>query len=109
MSPLRKCLKEPATYLALLGVVAVGACADSFRNPDRQLTARAWVALVRGYQSVGSPLLAGYVQCRYQPTCSRYSIETVQRYGVRRGLALTASRLWRCRAGVPLGTRDPVP
>ena len=109
MSPLRKFLRQPATYLALLGVLAAGAYADSFRRPERQLTARAWVALVRGYQSVGSSLLAGYVQCRYQPTCSRYSIETVQRYGLRRGLALTAHRLWRCRGSVPVGTSDPVP
>jgi uncharacterized protein len=109
MSPLRKFLKQPATYLALLGLLVAAACADSLRRPDRQLTARVYIALVRGYQSVGSPRLAGYVQCRYRPTCSRYSIETVQRYGLRKGLALTAARLWRCRGSVPPGTSDPVP
>jgi putative membrane protein insertion efficiency factor len=109
MSPLRKLLKSPATYLAILALLAAAACADSFRPPDRQLTSRFYIALVRGYQCVGSPLLAPYVQCRYRPTCSRYSIETVQRYGLRRGFALTAARLWRCRQSVPLGTSDPVP
>ncbi|MGH9547288.1 MAG: membrane protein insertion efficiency factor YidD [Terriglobales bacterium] len=109
MSPLRKLLRQPATYLALLGVVAASVYADSFRRPDRQLTARVYIALVRDYQRVGSPRLVGYVQCRFRPTCSRYSIETVQRYGLRKGLALTAARLWRCRGSVPLGTNDPVP
>ena len=109
MSPLRKLLKHPATYLAILGLLAGSALADSFRLPERQLAARAYIVLVRGYQRLGNPLLAGYVQCRYRPTCSRYSIETVQRYGLRKGLALTAARLWRCRGSVPLGTSDPVP
>lgn len=109
MSPLRKLVKHPATYLAILGLLAGCALTDSFRPPERQLVSRAYIVLVRGYQRVGNPLLAGYVQCRYRPTCSRYSIETVQRYGLRRGLALTAARLWRCRASVPLGTTDPVP
>jgi putative membrane protein insertion efficiency factor len=109
MSPLRKLLKHPATYLALLGLVAGSVCADSFRPPERQLSARVYIVLVSGYQRLGSPLLSEYVQCRYRPTCSRYSIETVQRYGLRQGLALTAARLWRCRASVPSGTSDPVP
>jgi putative membrane protein insertion efficiency factor len=109
MSALRKFLKHPASYLAILALLAAAACADTFQRPDRQLTSRVYIALVRGYQSVGSPLLTPYVQCRYRPTCSRYSIETVQRYGLRKGLALTAARLWRCRGRVPLGTSDPVP
>lgn len=109
MSTLRKFLRHPATYLALLGLVAAGAYGDSFRPPDHQLSGRAYIALVRGYQSVGRPLTEGFVQCRYRPTCSRYSIEAVQRYGLRKGLALTSSRLWRCRSSVPLGSSDPLP
>ena len=109
MSPLRKLLKHPATYLAILGLLAGSVLADSLRPPERQLTARIYIVVVRAYQRVGNPVLAGSVQCRYRPTCSRYSIETVQRYGLRKGLALTAARLWRCRASVPLGTSDPVP
>ncbi len=59
MSPLRKLLKHPATYLALLGLVAGSVFADSFRPPERQLAARVYIVLVRGYQRLGSPLLAG--------------------------------------------------
>ena len=109
MSPLRKLLKHPATYLAILALLVPAAYVDSLQPSDRQLTSRVYIAMVRGYQSVGSPVLASFVQCRYRPTCSRYSIETVHRYGLRRGLALTAARLWRSRRTVPLGTADPVP
>jgi len=103
MPPLRKCLKHPGAYLALLGLLVAGTCADSFRLPDRQLSARTYIALVHGYQSLGRPVVAGVVQCRFRPTCSRYSIEAVQKYGLRKGLALTSARLLRCRGAVPLG------
>jgi putative membrane protein insertion efficiency factor len=108
MPPLRKWLKHPGTYLALFGLLTAVAFADSFRLPDRQLSARAYVALVHGYQSLGRPLVADFVQCRFRPTCSRYSIDAVQKYGLRKGLGLTAARLWRCRGTVPLGTSDPL-
>lgn len=108
MPPLRKYLKHPGTYLALFGVLMAIAGADSFRPPDQQLCARAYVAVVRGYQTVGRPVTAGFVQCRYRPTCSRYSVDAVHKYGLRKGLALTAARLWRCRRAVPMGTSDPL-
>jgi len=109
MPPLRKCLKHPGTYLALFGALVALAGADSFRPPERQLSARTYIVLVRGYQHVGQPVLRGFVQCRFRPTCSRYSIEAVQTYGLRQGFALTVARLWRCRSAVPLGTDDPLP
>lgn len=46
--------------------------------------------------------------CRFTPTCSQYAVEAVDRHGVRRGVALTARRLGRCRPGGPFGI-DPVP
>jgi hypothetical protein len=39
MSPLRKCLKHPGTYLALFGALVALAGADSFRPPEHQLSA----------------------------------------------------------------------
>jgi putative membrane protein insertion efficiency factor len=107
MPPLRKGLKHPGPYLALFGLLLSIAGADSFRPPDRQLSAQAYIALVYGYQHV-RPVAAEFVQCRFRPTCSRYSIEAVQKYGLRKGFALTAARLWRCRRTVPLGTNDPL-
>ena len=83
MPPLRKCLKHPGAYLALLGLLVAGTCADSFRLPDRQLSARTYIALVHGYQSLGRPVVAGVVQCRFRPTCSGSSIEAVQKWRFR--------------------------
>jgi putative membrane protein insertion efficiency factor len=58
---------------------------------------------------VGRPLLKDRVRCRYQPTCSDYSVEAVEKHGIRRGLVLTVRRINSCQTSVPMGTHDPVP
>jgi hypothetical protein len=67
-----------------------------------------WLALrsIWLYQKAISPYLPA--SCRYNPSCSRYSEEAIQRYGVVRGSWLGLRRLVRCR---PYGGRgyDPVP
>jgi putative membrane protein insertion efficiency factor len=62
--------------------------------------------LIRCYQLGLSPLLGP--ACRYEPSCSQYALEAVERHGVVRGLWLGARRLGRCH---PLGDHgyDPVP
>jgi len=64
------------------------------------------VALIRVYQWLVSPWLGP--ACRFEPTCSRYAIEAVQRHGSVRGPWLSLKRLARCH---PLGDHgyDPVP
>ena len=61
---------------------------------------------IRAYQAGLSPLLP--TSCRYLPSCSHYSHEAVNRYGVIKGAWLGAKRLARCH---PLGGKgyDPVP
>jgi hypothetical protein len=58
------------------------------------------------YQKTLSPLLP--TSCRYYPSCSHYSQEAVEKYGVLKGIWLGGKRLGRCR---PLGGQgyDPVP
>ncbi len=108
MPTLRKCLRHPGIYLALLGLTVALGMADGFRAPERQLTGPAYIALVHLYQHRGRAWLEGHVQCRFKPTCSDYSIDAVRKYGMVRGIGLTANRLWRCRKSVPLGSLDPV-
>jgi putative membrane protein insertion efficiency factor len=64
------------------------------------------ILLIRAYQWVVSPWLGP--ACRYEPSCSCYAIEAIERHGLVRGGALAARRLGRCH---PLGASgfDPVP
>jgi hypothetical protein len=111
MPPLRKWVASART--AGPGLIAVFVVAlllgDVARAPERQILARGYVYAVHVYQHSVRPLLVPYVRCRYKPTCSEYSAQAVQRFGLVRGVALTLRRVASCRTGVALGTADPVP
>lgn len=64
------------------------------------------LVLLRAYKRFVSPLLPP--MCRFEPTCSMYTMDAVTRYGVTRGLWLGARRLFRCHPLNP-GGWDPVP
>ena len=82
-----------AALLSILGYLSL----ESVLPPDRQPSAAAAVALIRGYQSVGSPAMASMgVRCRYNPTCSHYAAAAFGHYGAMEGLVRTAGRVWRC-------------
>lgn len=70
------------------------------------ILARLAVLMVRGYQVTLSPLLPS--ACRYQPTCSAYMIDALERYGALRGAWLGARRILRCHP-FARGGYDPVP
>ena len=74
-------------------------------SPARALRALL-LGLIRLYQLVLSPWLG--TQCRYQPTCSVYAAEALERFGVGRGMWLAAKRLGRCHPWGRSGY-DPVP
>ena len=106
---LRESLKKLRVWLALTLLLVVTLMVDLRRDPAHQVGARLYVMAVRGYQAIVSPRISGFVRCRYFPSCSEYSVQAVDRYGLARGIELTAARLCRCRSHVPLGTWDPVP
>jgi putative membrane protein insertion efficiency factor len=62
--------------------------------------------LIRGYQLTIAPMLGP--RCRFYPSCSEYSMESLRRHGLFRGLWLTVRRLGRCHPWHP-GGFDPVP
>lgn len=64
------------------------------------------LGFIRVYQLTLSPWLGR--QCRYDPTCSHYATEAIERFGVGRGVWLALKRLGRCHPWGRSGY-DPVP
>ncbi|KAF5202516.1 hypothetical protein FRX31_007897 [Thalictrum thalictroides] len=65
---------------------------------DKSLGVKAALSMLKFYKREISPLMPN--SCRYVPTCSEYSMEAYNRYGVLKGTILTGWRLCRCN---PLG------
>ncbi|MGR3290723.1 MAG: membrane protein insertion efficiency factor YidD [Paracoccaceae bacterium] len=61
---------------------------------------------IRLYRTVFSPLVGK--SCRYQPTCSAYALEALEKHGALKGTYLAVRRIGRCH---PFGSNgyDPVP
>jgi putative membrane protein insertion efficiency factor len=68
--------------------------------------ARLVVWLIGVYRRAISPAFPR--RCRFEPTCSAYTIEAVRAYGALRGLGLGLWRIVRCHPFNPGGV-DPVP
>lgn len=70
----------------------------------------ALIGLIRFYRLVFSPMVGK--ACRFQPTCSAYGLEAIEKYGAVKGGWLTFRRLCRCHPVKFLGGGsgfDPVP
>lgn len=89
-----------AVLLVLLGV-------DLARSPADQWSAKALVGTIHLYQATFSRLMPSMgVQCRFQPTCSRYGEAAIRKYGALRGTARAVGRISRCGPWTPAGTVD---
>jgi putative membrane protein insertion efficiency factor len=64
------------------------------------------IGLLKAYRLLLSPWLGS--ACRFEPSCSRYGIEALQRHGAAAGSYLTLRRLARCHPWCAGGC-DPVP
>jgi uncharacterized protein len=65
-----------------------------------------FILLIRGYRMFISPLFPP--TCRFQPTCSMYAIQAIERFGAIKGSWLATKRILRCHPFHP-GGYDPVP
>lgn len=70
------------------------------------LPRRALMLMVKAYRLLLSPWLGS--SCRFEPTCSVYSLQALEQHGAVAGTALTAYRLVRCQPWCN-GGHDPVP
>lgn len=61
--------------------------------------------LIKGYQKFISPLFPPH--CRFYPSCSEYGYQSVQTYGMFKGMWLTLVRICKCHPFHP-GGYDPV-
>ncbi|MBJ7428415.1 MAG: membrane protein insertion efficiency factor YidD [Bacteroidia bacterium] len=65
-----------------------------------------FILLIKVYQNVVSPFLPN--ACRYNPTCSQYAIEALNKHGIFKGLILSIKRIGSCHPWGGSGF-DPVP
>lgn len=72
----------------------------------KQLLIKPFLLLIKFYQNFISPFFPS--TCRYQPTCSHYAKEALQRFGLFKGGWLALKRILSCH---PWGGKgfDPVP
>ncbi len=61
---------------------------------------------IRLYQRLVSPFLPP--ACRFEPTCSEYALQAIEKWGVGKGCLLGLRRVVRCHPWNP-GGLDPVP
>jgi len=65
-----------------------------------------FVFLVKVYQTLISPLTPA--TCRFEPTCSHYTVEALQKHGLFYGGRLAVKRIFSCHPWGKSGY-DPVP
>jgi uncharacterized protein len=69
------------------------------------LARSAGIALIKAYRRVISPMLPP--SCRFTPSCSLYTLQAIEKYGLLRGGWMGARRLLRCHP-FSKGGFDPV-
>ena len=70
------------------------------------------LSLIKGYQRTVSPdhgVFSGGKQtvCKYCPTCSQYTYDAIDKYGIFKGSAMGSWRILRCNP-FSKGGEDPV-
>lgn len=95
---------------ALVCAVVLAGVWDVTRPPERQLGSRVAIAGVHVYRAtLARAFGASGLQCRFEPSCSRYGEVVLRRYGLARGGWMAFRRVLRCGPWTPLGAQDPPP
>jgi putative membrane protein insertion efficiency factor len=76
-------------------------------NGTKSVGMRVALFALRCYKAYLSVLFAG--TCRFEPTCSQYAYQAIERFGVLRGIWLGSKRLARCHPFSGKFGYDPVP
>lgn len=91
----------------LLLAAGLGLGWDLSRPPGEQATAGLLLRGIAIYQATLSPRLEGVgVNCRFEPSCSRYAEAAIRRYGALVGGGKAAWRVLRCGPWTADGTVD---
>ena len=71
----------------------------------KKLLVTIFILIIRFYQILISPLLGS--NCRFLPTCSEYTIESIKAYGLIKGISMSLKRISSCH---PFGKKgfDPI-
>ena len=65
-----------------------------------------FINIIKIYQRFISPFFPS--SCKFSPTCSKYGIKAIEKYGPLKGVFLTIKRILRCNPWGK-GGYDPVP
>jgi len=71
-----------------------------------RLIKKLFILPIRFYQVAISPLLGP--SCRFTPTCSHYMVQSIEEWGIFKGIWLGLKRISKCHPWGPHG-HDPVP
>jgi putative membrane protein insertion efficiency factor len=65
-----------------------------------------FINIIKIYQRFISPFFPS--SCKFSPSCSKYGIEAINKYGAIKGLILTVKRILKCNPWSK-GGYDPIP
>tara|TARA_B100000902_G_scaffold33327_1_gene39944 strand:+ start:41 stop:301 length:261 start_codon:yes stop_codon:yes gene_type:complete len=69
-----------------------------------KIITKIFINLIKAYKFLISPLFGN--SCRYLPTCSEYSIESLKTYGFFKGSLISLKRIFSCHPIKFLGGGD---